>query len=209
MQSLLIRNKLQKKEGFTLVETLSAISIFVVITLIVFVGNNHFNNTILLTNLTYDIALTVARAQSYGVSVKQYGAGSESFNVGYGVHFRLCGTTAETNESDDVSFVLFADANRNQYYEKPSEFLERYIIRRGNKINNLYWLDSSGNASSLGAGGVDISFERPYPEAHFVFFDCSGNIISHNAQSVRVQVISLAGITKNINIGITGQISVQ
>ncbi|TSC66811.1 MAG: hypothetical protein CEO19_484, partial [Parcubacteria group bacterium Gr01-1014_73] len=32
-------------------------------------------------------------------------------------------------EADDVSFVLFADANRNQYYEKPGEFLERYLIR--------------------------------------------------------------------------------
>ena len=201
--------KLRTEKGFTLVETLATLGIFMFITLIVFVGNNRFNNTILLTNLAYDVALTVARAQSYGVSVKQFGSGGESFNVGYGVHFRLCGTTADINESDNVSFVLFADVNRNQYYEKPDEFLERYLIRRGNGINNLYWLDSFGNANLLGAGGVDISFERPDPDANFVFFDCDGNIVSHNARAVRVEVISPAGIIKNINIEITGQISVQ
>ena len=201
--------KLRTEKGFTLVETLATLGIFMFITLIVFVGNNRFNNTILLTNLAYDVALTVARAQSYGVSVKQFGSGAESFNVGYGVHFRLCDTTADINESDNVSFVLFADVNRNQYYEKPDEFLERYLIRRGNGINNLYWLDSCGNANLLGAGGADISFERPDPDANFVFFDCDGNIVSHNARAVRVEVISPAGIIKNINIEITGQISVQ
>ena len=201
--------KLRTEKGFTLVETLATLGIFMFITLIVFVGNNRFNNTILLTNLAYDVALTVARAQSYGVSVKQFGSGAESFNVGYGVHFRLCGTTADINESDNVSFVLFADVNRNQYYEKPDEFLERYLIRRGNGINNLYWLDSFGNANLLGAGGADSSFERPDPDANFVFFDCDGNIVSHNARAVRVEVISPAGIIKNINIEITGQISVQ
>ncbi|TSC66810.1 MAG: hypothetical protein CEO19_483 [Parcubacteria group bacterium Gr01-1014_73] len=151
--------KLQASRGFTLVETLAALGIFVFITLIVFVGNNRFNNTI--------------------------------------------------TEADDVSFVLFADANRNQYYEKPGEFLERYLIRRGNGVSNLYWLDSFGSASPLGAGGVDISFERPDPDASFVFFDCDGNIVSHNAQAVRLEVISPAGLTKNIKIETTGQISVQ
>lgn len=191
-----------------MVETLAALGIFILITTIVFVGNNHFNNTILLTNLAYDVALTVSRAQSYGVSVKQFGTGDESFNVGYGVHFRLCGATVDTNESDDTSFVLFADANRNQYYEKPGEFLERYLIRRGNKINSLSWVDSSGNVAAL-TGGADISFERPDPDASFVFFDCSGNIVSYDARAVRVEVISPAGLTKNINIETTGQISVR
>ena len=200
--------KLQANRGFTLVETLVVLGIFVIVTAIVLVGNNSFNNTILLTNFAYDVALTVARAQSYGVSVKQFGSGAESFNVGYGVHCRLCGATADINESDDVSFVLFADANRNQYYEKPGEFLERYITRRGNKISHLYWLDSFGVPSAL-SGGVDISFERPDPDAGFVFFDCDSRVISHNARAVRVEVVSPAGITKNINIETTGQISVQ
>ena len=78
---------LQANRGFTLIETLAVLGIFVTITLIVFVGNNNFNNTILLTNLAYDVALTTTRAQSYGVSVKQFGTGVESFNVGYGIHF--------------------------------------------------------------------------------------------------------------------------
>lgn len=200
--------KLHNNRGFTLVETLAVLGIFVTITLIVFVGNNNFNNTILLTNLAYDVALTTTRAQSYGVSVKQFGTGAESFNVGYGIHFRLCGL-ADLDESDDVSFVLFADANRNKYYEKPGEFLERYLIRRGNKINKLYWLDSFGGVNLLAAGGLDISFERPDPDASFAFFDCDGNPISHNARAVRVEVISPAGLIKNINIETTGQISVQ
>lgn len=200
--------KLQANRGFTLVEILAVLAIFVIVTLIVLVGSSHFNNTILLTNLAYDVALTVTRAQSYGTDVRQFGTGTDSFSTNYGVHFRLCGTTADPKESDDVSFVLYAFNHSNLYYTNPDGFLERYLIRRGNKINKLYGIDSSNVATEV--YGVDIAFVRPDLDANFAFFDCSGTpVFFSDARAVRVEVVSPAGLTKNIIIEAAGQASVQ
>ena len=101
--------KIPTQRGFTLVETMVALGIFVIVTAIVFVGNSRFNNTIFLTNLAYDLALTVSRAQSYGINVRPFDGATKPFEVGYGVHFKRGPATIDPKESDNFSFVLFAD----------------------------------------------------------------------------------------------------
>jgi len=197
--------KIPTQRGFTLVETMVALGIFVIVTAIVFVGNGHFNNTIFLTNLAYDLALTVSRAQSYGINVRPFDGATKPFEVGYGVHFKK-NSIATTNpkESDNFSFVLFADIpagnNFNHSYENPAEFLERYLIRRGNSISNLY----CGGTELADNASIDVTFLRPDPDANFY---CNGGL--SNASSVRIEVTSPAGIKKNVTIEATGQISVQ
>ena len=203
--------KIPTQRGFTLVETMVALGIFVIVTAIVFVGNSRFNNTIFLTNLAYDLALTVSRAQSYGINVRPFDGATKPFEVGYGVHFKRGPATIDPKESDNFSFVLFADTanpNKNKHYDNPSEFLERYLIRRGNYISRLYWLDSDGNEKpdlpNL-LDYADITFLRPNPDANFYCgsFGCTG------ASAVGIEVTSPAGIKKNVTIEATGQISVQ
>jgi len=179
--------KIPTQRGFTLVETMVALGIFVIVTAIVFVGNSRFNNTIFLTNLAYDLALTVSRAQSYGINVRPFDGATKPFEVGYGVYF-------EKNSHD--SFILFTDVNQNNLYSN-NELLERYIIRRGNYISNLFCGGSPFDS-------INITFIRPNPDA---IFYCNG--ISSNASSVRIEVTSPAGIKKNVTIEATGQISVQ
>lgn len=194
--------KLQPNRGFTLVEIMTTLAIFVIVTTIVFVGNDRFNNTIFLTNLAYDVALTVSRAQSYGINVKQFGTGAESFNTGYGVHFKRGPSQTDPNESDDFSFILFADADRDQDYDNSSEFLERYLIRRGNYISQL-WVNT--NIPENQTQELDIAFLRPDPDAYFT---CS--VCDNTTNKVGIEVSSPDGIIKkNIIIGITGQISVE
>ena len=102
--------KIPTQRGFTLVETMVALGIFVIVTAIVFVGNSRFNNTIFLTNLAYDLALTVSRAQSYGINVRPFDSATKPFEVGYGVHFKKNSiATNDPKESDNFSFILFAD----------------------------------------------------------------------------------------------------
>ena len=204
--------KIPTQRGFTLVETMVALGIFVIVTAIVFVGNSRFNNTIFLTNLAYDLALTVSRAQSYGINVRPFDSATKPFEVGYGVHFKRGPATTDPKESDNFSFVLFADTanpNKNKHYDNPSEFLERYLIRRGNYISRLYWLDSDGNEKpdlpNL-LDYADITFLRPNPDANFYCgsFGCTG------ASAVGIEVSSSDGIIKKkIIIGATGQISVE
>ena len=192
--------KIPTQRGFTLVETMVALGIFVIVTAIVFVGNSRFNNTIFLTNLAYDLALTVSRAQSYGINVRPFDGITNPFEVGYGVHFKRGSATTDPKESDNFSFVLFADANLNKNYNNPDEFLERYLVRRGNSISNLY----CGETALVDGASIDVTFLRPDPDANFY---CNG--IPSNASSVKIEVISPAGIKKNVTIEATGQISVQ
>src|SRR3989338_6906440 len=73
---------LQPNRGFTLVELLVTLSLFVVLTTIVLFSQQKFNGSILLTNLAYDVALTIRQAQTFGVNVR------ENVNASSGEEFK-------------------------------------------------------------------------------------------------------------------------
>ncbi len=60
--------------GFTLIELVISIAIFVIMTALVVAKYGNFNQGALLTDTAYDIALVLHTAQSYGLSVKNAGA---------------------------------------------------------------------------------------------------------------------------------------
>jgi prepilin-type N-terminal cleavage/methylation domain-containing protein len=157
--------KRNSKRGFTLIELLVTISIFVILTGVVIFNESKFNSTILLTNLGYDVALTIRQAQTYGINIKEFN--DEGF-LPYGVHF---------DKSDDAkkSFILFADVrydpiDRIAYPYGFDDLLDlsecqvdlgcvsRYNIQRGNYISDL-WVDDEPVDS------LDIIFQRPNPDA--------------------------------------------
>ena len=72
------KQKINKKAGFTLVELLVTISIFVILTGVVLFNSNSFDSTVLLNNFGYDIALTIKQAQSFGVNVREDNTGNFS-----------------------------------------------------------------------------------------------------------------------------------
>src|SRR3989344_5480115 len=86
------------ERGFTLVELMVVTGIFVVITSLILANNTRFGGAVLLENLAYDIALSVRRAQVYGIAVRRFG--EDDFSAGYGVNFTI-GTPAV--------YILFAD----------------------------------------------------------------------------------------------------
>ena len=63
MFKLLKKQKINNhKSGFTLVELLVTITIFVILTGVVLVNSNSFDNSVLLNNFAYDVALTIKEA---------------------------------------------------------------------------------------------------------------------------------------------------
>ncbi len=92
--------------GFSMVELMISIGIFMLITGILLANFPSFSSKISLENLAYEIALSIREAQIYGLSVKQFGTGG--FDYGYGIHF---------DNTDYNSFILFADINANQKYD--------------------------------------------------------------------------------------------
>jgi hypothetical protein len=179
------------------VELIAAVAVFLIITTIVLVKHSEFSGTLLVENLAYDIALSVRKAQVFGLSVREFEAGSSEFNVGYGIHFE---------SSDNKSYIFFADRNRNEKYDDSSEIIETLILRKGNIISEFCGTLANGTekCSPSDLSYLDIVFERPNPDAII-----KGSIAGDIYASAKVTVRSPQGTEWNINTIITGQISVQ
>ncbi len=182
---MFLRRK-NKQTGFTLVELLVTISIFVILTGVVLFNQSKFNSTILLTNLAYDTALTIRQAQNYGINIKEFnkGDGSNSQFVPYGVHF---------DNTANKSFILFADIDYDilnrisdgiydgnnesvdpQKCENNKGCVNRYSIKRGNYIDGLY---INGDLNTK-MNNLDITFKRPNPDAFIKSSSFNGEITS-------------------------------
>ena len=192
--------------GFTLVELLVTISIFVILTGVVLFNQARFNSTILLTNLAYDTALTIRQAQTYGINVKEF-SGLGEF-LPYGVHF----------EKDyKTSFILFADTsyvskdnigdglyNNNKdadlsSCENTKGCVSRYSIKRGNYISDLC-IDGACGKTSL-----DIVFVRPNPDA----FIRANNIPVLVAGNAVIKLMGADGVSQKIvKVGSNGLIEI-
>lgn len=188
-----------------------SVGIFVIISSVVLANYNGFNTRILLTNLAYDIALTIRQAQVYGISVR------ESAGVGtarpYGVYFEETDTTA----GSATSFIFFTDSNGDNIYNGTAgtcsgECIQKYDIKKGNRISSICALSSTGtNVCTTGGGSLrsaTLLFKRPNPDAVITAKLENGTDVSAPTRAT-VQVASPQGVTKTITIELTGQISVN
>lgn len=190
---------MKQEQGFTLVELLVSIGIFTVITAVAVFNHAQFNGTVLLTNLTYEIALSVRQAQFYGITVRQSSADPTKFDSGYGIHFDL---------STPTTYLLFEDGKngnpQNHVYNaglgtSTTEALEYFSIQRGNKISKLCL---AGDCSKTVA---DISFIRPNPDTYIT----AGGIASTYYTKAEICVSSPQSMKRKIVVESTGQISVD
>jgi prepilin-type N-terminal cleavage/methylation domain-containing protein len=183
------------KRGFSLIELLVVIGIFIVITSVILANNSKFNSSVLLGNMAYDIALSIREAQVYGLSTQVY---SNQFSVGYGIHFQ-----------GNNTYVLFADRNSppNKRYESATDgIVQTYTVGRGNVIKNYCGIKTDGtkecsdNAAAI--THLDIGFLRPNPDSTITGDSASAY------SSGTITVVGQSGETRTISIQSTGQISV-
>ncbi|MEO8638164.1 MAG: type II secretion system protein [Candidatus Taylorbacteria bacterium] len=191
------RYTLHSSRGFSLIELAVTITIFVVLTTAVLIKNSRFQSDLIITNLAYEIALTIRQAQTYGINVKAYD--STSFNYAYGVHFDV-GTSAAKEK-----FQLFVDLDdSNVYTEDPLEEVSAFQLKAKNVISDLcVYQVSSGGVGDCTIDFVDITFKRPEPEALI----CIGTD-SCEAKRAVIEVTSPKGVKRTVEVKSTGQISV-
>ncbi len=196
-------SKKNSSSGFTLIELLVVITIFVVLTTVVIFNQNSFDNSILLNNLAYDVALTIRQAQVYGVSTREAASSSASFPA-YGVYF--------DKGSDNKIFVLFADTNGNHMYDgtllcssSDIECVQRFTINRGDYIS-LICVGANKDTCDSGVSKAQIYFQRPNPNANIFNLDGSSPV---QANSITIGVSSKDGTTRNVIVSGIGQIYVQ
>src|SRR3989344_831085 len=182
--------------GFTLVELLVSIGIFMLITTMAVVNHTQFNSSVLLTNLAYEIGLSIRQAQVYGITVKQTLDNPTQFNSGYGIHFDLT--------SDPKTYTLFEDVKPvgdqvdHVYNQITDEDVEIFHIQKGNRISGIY-IDGDSDSQNE----VDITFIRPHPDAYIKF---SGNSSLHSKAEICLK--SPQGTVRKVVVENTGQISV-
>ncbi len=191
--------------GFTLIELVVSIAIFGLMTALVVAKYGNFNQSVLLTNLAYDVALTVRTAQTYGLSVKSSAndvapGDSGSFRYAYGVHF----STSAGGESER-EIRLFSDFDENQAYSGTTEDVSVYTIGRGAIISDL----CAGMSSSCSPGyaELDILFKRPDPNATICAFGDSNPGCDKKYTEITVQATD--GSTRTVSVRANGQISVE
>jgi len=215
------------RSGFTLIEMLVSITIITVITSVVFLQSSRFNSSILLSNIAYEMALSIREAQVYGLSVRGLGSDeialSQSqtrFKRGYGI--LLDGSSL--NGAPLTSMALFADTypleieTGDKLYTGGTggdAVISNLNLRKGYTITNFCiikdnrycYVQSGPNDLSLSSGRAVIYFLRPYPEA--VIHDNTVSGLSNPAASAEITVSSPDRSTsKLVRIYQTGQIEV-
>ncbi len=197
--------KLQASRGFTLVELLVTIVIFVLLTGIVLFNQNSFNSGILLKNLAYDIALNIKQAQNYGIAVKEFKGPSVSSFSSYGVYFDL---------ANNKNFILFADTtgpdgSPDSRFSGNSlcpvgdpECIQRYSIGRGSFIEKI--CTGLDPLCPDQAQVLTILFKRPNPNA-LIYYEGSLS----TSTSARIIVSSASNATTSVIVTSAGQIYVQ
>ncbi|MEK7662094.1 MAG: type II secretion system protein [Patescibacteria group bacterium] len=195
-----------KNSGFSLVEMLVVIGIFVILSSVLFASYPLFGQKMLLQNLAYQVALEIRQAQVYGISIKSSG-GATPFPA-YGVYF---------SSADRSSFVLYADSDGNRKYTSPetncslnAECVEKVLISNGNTIKDICAVNLSGQtkcANTLDIDSLNVNFVRPDPDSVIIGVLGGVNTTYQNA-TISVEPPSKS-FFKSVKVWPTGQISVD
>ena len=154
--------------GFTLIELLVTIVIFVILTGVVLFNQSGFDNTVLLNNLTYDIALTIRQAQTFGVNTRESASSTGYVFPPYGIFLNI-----DKANGNDKNIILFSDTTPNSTFNdetslscpaNDAECVQRYSIKRGSYIKQIC-VPATAGGENCGVKKLTIMFKRPKPDA--------------------------------------------
>jgi prepilin-type N-terminal cleavage/methylation domain-containing protein len=206
-------------KGFTLVELIISISIFVFMTTLLIIKFGNFNQSVLMTNLIYDMALVVRQAQTFGVSVinADISGSSGLFQYPYGVSFGTGALTSDPTSVGLTRMVLFADSNPlvlpDGVYTLGSDLvISKYNITRGVKLTNICVGTGPTDCTNLNnPATLNISFKRPEPRAIICGIGNGGSnpCPTSPALYAEVTITGTDGSIRKLIVSRNGQISIS
>jgi len=156
-------SQIRNSRAFTLIELLITISIFMIITIVVLINSGKFNNSVIMTNIAYEVALTIREAQNYSLNVKLVPDLDQEidFKSGFGVNFDL---------SDNLAYNFFSDTdpigNGDKIFDPSNDFtIKTYKIKRGYYIKSI---TAGDGVSTEAKNKINISYKRPAARAYIV-----------------------------------------
>lgn len=190
--------------GFTLVELVVTVSIFVLLSTVALVNFRQVDNSLILQNVVHQVALVARKAQISGISVQGIDSGGTTLFPSYGINF---------DTSRKTSFVLFSDTTViNKLFDgtcpkvlSTDECVQRYTLAQGYTIKQLCGNQKTGGGlATCALVRLDISFTRPNPDALII-----GDAGVGPFSDAEIVIQSRTGATKKIVVWTTGQISIE
>jgi len=180
-----------KQKGFSLVEMLVVLGIFVILTTLVLTSNSTFKETVTLDSIAYEVALSIQEAQVYGVAVSE--VEGVSFDTIRGVDVNIT-TPQKYFFSADTSgdLRLTVDDLRVTQFNIPDSYRIAQIC---GSIDDQVCEDDTQQ--------VSIMFKRPAPEAILR----RGNNVYWVYAEIHIQ--SDSGNERIVAVTSDGQISVK
>lgn len=158
----------RRPSGFTLIEMMVVISIFLVVSGIVLANFKGFARRSSLDLLAREMSLAIRQAQVYGSATKRYEGSTNPSDdpfPSYGVY--LAGGNLP-------NFYLFADKNGNGYFDgdhtscnRTQECVEQFGLTGGAYVQDVSGHYDNGSGQSgfepiaSGVEGLDLLFQRP------------------------------------------------
>ncbi len=195
------------ERGFTLTELIVVLTIMIVISSLVLARYSAFDSTTILTNLSYDIALSLREAQLYSIGVREGGESelgkneADTFSFAYGVRFGD-NPTGESYLFYEDQWDTDGNSPSDGRYN-PGFGIKEYTLRRGHTIKDFCGINGSVKTCSAEIDALDISFKRPNPDA--IIYDTQG--VRYSEAEITIQ--SREGATKKVHVYTTGQIAVD
>jgi hypothetical protein len=168
------------------------VAIVVVMSALILIGHSKFRGNILLSNLAYDVGLSIRKAQTYGLGARESTRAGSDFETGYGIRFNIATPTV---------YLLFADLDRDFVYDGGNELIETITLNQGYTVFDFCATNSSG-VESCTLTTLDLIFDRPEPDAIIK----SGSTIYASA---RIIIQSDQGTQRTITVSASGQIAVS
>lgn len=199
-------------KGFTLMEMLVSVSVIGVVLAVIMTNQSAYTDAAGLSALTDDVGASLSEAQAYGIAVRERIPGSADFSSSYGISLSLL------TSGDNMAYLTFADRNANEVYDGTwdcatggsEECLSKTAIFRGNYLDQICAIRSSGGDQCSAPRRLDVSFARPSLTARVKLFNEGGQDYSlPNMIGAKLVFRSPEGLTRSVSIYMNGQVSVQ